>query len=632
MGDILQRNGELRRKISKMNNKAAENEVQATDAAQKKIVNDFSMVIATVNGSGSQTANLALIRALFRMGIPVSGKNLFPSNIKGMPTYFTVRANKDGFTARREKMEILIGMNPETFDEDLKDLVEGGVCFYPDQFEVPETRDDVVFYPVPVKQIIKDQNPPRALVNYMRNMVYVGVVSVMLGIEIGEIQKALETHFKGREKSVELNMQIVDASALWARENLVKADKYVVERDKQTEGMIMLDGNTAGALGTIFGGISFIAWYPITPGSSLAEALQSHLPRLRKDEGTGKQTYAIIQAEDELAAIGMIVGAGWAGARAMTSTSGPGLALMAEFAGLAYYTEIPIVIWDVQRMGPSTGLPTRTSQGDILFTRFLGHGDTQQIMLIPGNIEECFEFGWRSFDIAERLQAPIFVLSDLDLGMNLWMSKPFDYPDQPMDRGKVLTAEDLEKIEEFARYRDVDGDGIPYRTLPGTDHPKAAYFLRGSGHDEKAFYSERPEDYVANLKRLALKYETAREYMPKPVIEQTEGANVGLIAYGSVDPAVKEALSRLGTEGMKIDYLRLRAVPFTDDVQEFIRKHDRVYVVEMNTNGQMHMLLRLEVPDQATKVISLAHNDGLPMSARWITEAVIKLEGGNDGQ
>jgi len=632
MGDILQRNGELRRKISKMNKKAAENEVQATDAAQKKIVNDFSMVIATVNGSGSQTANLALIRALFRMGIPVSGKNLFPSNIKGMPTYFTVRANKDGFTARREKMEILIGMNPETFDEDLKDLVEGGVCFYPDQFEVPETRDDVVFYPVPVKQIIKDQNPPRALVNYMRNMVYVGVVSVMLGIEIGEIQKALETHFKGREKSVELNMQIVDASALWARENLVKADKYVVERDKQTEGMIMLDGNTAGALGTIFGGISFIAWYPITPGSSLAEALQSHLPRLRKDEGTGKQTYAIIQAEDELAAIGMIVGAGWAGARAMTSTSGPGLALMAEFAGLAYYTEIPIVIWDVQRMGPSTGLPTRTSQGDILFTRFLGHGDTQQIMLIPGNIEECFEFGWRSFDIAEQLQAPIFVLSDLDLGMNLWMSKPFDYPDQPMDRGKVLTAEDLEKIEEFARYRDVDGDGIPYRTLPGTDHPKAAYFLRGSGHDEKAFYSERPEDYVANLKRLALKYDTARGYMPKPVIEQTEGANVGLIAYGSVDPAVKEALSRLGTHGMKIDYLRLRAVPFTDEVHEFIRKYDRIYVVEMNTNGQMHMLLRLEVPDQATKVISLAHNDGLPMSARWITEAVIKLEGGNDGQ
>ncbi len=615
-----------------MNKKAIENEGQAIVAEQEKIVNDFSMVIATVNGSGSQTANLALIRALFRMGIPVSGKNLFPSNIKGMPTYFTVRANKDGFTARREKMEILIGMNPETFDEDLNDLVEGGVCYYPDQFKIPETRDDVVFYPIPVKQIIKEQNPPRALVNYMRNMVYVGAVSEMLGIEIGEIRGALETHFKGREKAIELNMQVVDASALWVRENLVKEDKYIVERDNQTEGMIMLDGNTAGALGTIFGGITFIAWYPITPGSSLAEALQSNLPRLRKDEETGKQTYAIIQAEDEIAAIGMIVGAGWAGARAMTTTSGPGLSLMAELAGLAYYTEIPIVIWDVQRVGPSTGLPTRTSQGDILFTRFLGHGDTQQIMLIPGNIEECFEFGWRSFDIAERLQAPIFVLSDLDLGMNLWMSKPFDYPDQPMDRGKVLTAEDLDKIEEFARYRDVDGDGIPYRTLPGTDHPKAAYFLRGSGHNEQALYSERPEDYVANMERLALKYETARRYMPTPVIREIEGATVGLIAYGSVDPAVNEALSRLETQGIKIDYLRIRAVPFTDEVYEFVRKYDRIYIVEMNTNGQMHMLLSLDVPDQATKLISLTHNNGLPMSARWVTDAVRELEGGKDGQ
>ena len=614
-----------------MNKKAAETEAQRTDFAQGKIVNDFSMVVATVNGSGSQTSNLALIRALFRMGIPVSGKNLFPSNIQGMPTYFTMRANKDGFTARREEMEILIGMNPETFDEDLKDLGEGGVCFYPDQYQTPETRDDVVFYPMPVQQIIKEQNPPRELQGYMRNMVYVGVVSEILGIEIDEIRGALETHFKGREKSIALNMKIVDASALWARENLVKEDKYVVERDNKTEGLIMLDGNTAGALGTIFGGITFIAWYPITPGSSLAEALQSNLPRLRKDEETGKQTYAIVQAEDELAAAGMIIGAGWAGARAMTSTSGPGVSLMAEFAGLAYYAEIPIVIWDVQRMGPSTGLPTRTSQGDILFTRFLGHGDTQQIMLIPGNIEECFEFGWRSFDIAERLQTPVFVLSDLDLGMNLWMSEPFDYPDQPMDRGKVLTAEDLEKIEDYARYRDVDGDGISYRTLPGTDHPKAAYFLRGSGHNEHADYSERPEDYVANIEKLTRKYETAVELMPKPVINKAEGASVGLIAYGSVDPAVIEALSRLTAQGTKVDYLRLRAVPFTDEIHEFIRNHDRIYVVEMNSTGQMHMLLRLDVPDQATKLISLTHNDGIPISARWVTEAVLKLEGGHDG-
>jgi len=615
-----------------MTMRAADNKAQEVEVTQEKIVNDFSMVIATVNGSGSQTANLALIRALFRMGIPVSGKNLFPSNIQGMPTHFTVRANKDGFTARREKMEILIGMNPETFEEDLNDLVEGGVCFHPDQFKIPETRGDVIFYPVPVRQIIKEQKPPRELLNYMRNMVYVGVVSEILGIEIGEIRDALSSHFKGREKSVELNMQIVEASTSWARENLDKEDKYVVERDNKTEGMILLEGNAAGALGTIFGGVSFIAWYPITPGSSLAEALQSNLPRLRKDEETGKQTYAIIQAEDELAAVGMIVGAGWAGARAMTSTSGPGVSLMAEFAGLAYYAEIPIVIWDVQRMGPSTGLPTRTSQGDILFTRFLGHGDTQQIMLIPGNIEECFEFGWKSFDIAERLQAPVFVLSDLDLGMNLWMSKPFEYPEQPMDRGKVLTAEDLDKIEEFARYRDVDGDGIPYRTLPGTDHPQAAYFLRGSGRDEHALYSERPEDYEANIERLTRKHETAREYMPAPVIIEAEGADIGLIAYGSTDPAVVEALSRLAALGTNIDYLRIRAVPFAEGVHEFIRKHERTYVVEMNSNGQMHMLLRLEVPELATKLISLTHNNGLPMSARWVTEAVLELEGGKNGQ
>ena len=611
--------------------RAAENDGQDIKATQGRIINDFSMVIATVNGSGSQTSNLALIRALFRMGIPVSGKNLFPSNIQGMPTYFTVRANKDGYTARREKMEILIGMNPETFEEDLNDLVEGGVCFYPDQFKIPESRADVVFYAVPVRQIIKEQDPPRDLLNYMRNMVYVGVVSEMLGIEIGEIRNALGSHFKGREKSVELNMNIVEASATWARENLVKVDKYVVERDNKTEGMIMLEGNTAGALGTIFGGVSFISWYPITPGSSLAEALVSYLPRLRKDEETGKQTYAIIQAEDELAAVGMIIGAGWAGARAMTSTSGPGLSLMAEFSGLAYYAEIPVVIWDVQRMGPSTGLPTRTSQGDILFTRFLGHGDTQQLMLIPGNIEECFEFGWKSFDIAERLQTPVFVLSDLDLGMNLWMSEPFEYPDQPMDRGKVLTAEDLDEIDEFARYRDVDGDGISYRTLPGTDHPKAAYFLRGSGRDEHALYSERPEDYEANIERLARKYETAREYLPEPVIVETEGAEIGLIAYGSADPAVVEALNRLTALGMNIDYLRIRAVPFAEEVHEFIRQHDRTYVVEMNSNGQMRMLLQLEVPEQATKLLSLTHNNGLPMSARWITEAVLELEGGNDG-
>jgi 2-oxoglutarate ferredoxin oxidoreductase subunit alpha len=444
----------------------------------------------------------------------------------------------------------------------------------------------------------------------------------MIGIEIEAIRDALDTHFRGKTKPVELNMSVVEASAQWARENLAKQDPYRVERDDQTEGMIILDGNTAAALGAIYGGVSFAAWYPITPASSLADGLMSYLPLLRKEQESGKQTYAVIQAEDELAAIGMAVGAGWAGARSMTSTSGPGISLMAEFSGLAYFAEIPVVIWDVQRMGPSTGLPTRTSQGDLLFVRFLGHGDTEQIILLPGDIAECFEFGWRAFDYAERLQAPVFILSDLDLGMNLWMSEPFTYPQEPMDRGKVLTAEDLEQVNEFARYRDLDGDGIPYRTLPGTDHPKAAYFTRGTGHDDRAIYSERPEHYDENMQRIFRKLETARGMLPRPVMNQRDGNDVGLISFGSTDPAIQEARDRLRENGVQTDYMRIRAVPFSDEVVDFIKRHKRLYVIEMNHQGQLHKLLQLNSPDQATKLISLTHNNGLPLSARWVTEEV----------
>jgi 2-oxoglutarate ferredoxin oxidoreductase subunit alpha len=590
------------------------------------IVNDFSMIVATVNGSGSQTSNMALIRALFRMGIPVNGKNLFPSNIQGLPTWFTIRASADGYTARREAVELLVGMNHATFLEDLEGLVEGGVCFYPDHFSKPDIRPDVVYYPMPVNQIIKDVDPPRELREYMTNMVYVGVVAEIIGIEIEAIRDALDTHFRGKTKAIELNMSVVEASAKWAHENLTKQDPYRVQRDNQTEGMIILDGNTAGALGAIYGGVSFSAWYPITPASSLADALISYLPRLRKDPETGRQTYAVIQAEDELAAIGMAVGAGWAGARSMTSTSGPGVSLMAEFSGLAYFAEIPVVIWDVQRMGPSTGLPTRTSQGDLLFVRFLGHGDTEQIILLPGSIAECFQFGWRAFDYAERLQAPIFVLSDLDLGMNLWMSEPFQFPDQPMDRGKVLTAEELDKLDEFARYRDVDGDGIPYRTLPGTNHPKAAYFTRGTGHDDHAIYSERPDDYERNMERILRKLETGRKMLPLPIIDGVGHQPIGLIGYGSTDPAIQEARDRLRERGIETDYMRIRAIPFSDEVAEFIRSHDRLYVIEMNHQGQMHKLLQLDAPEEAVKLISLTHNNGLPLSARWITAQIEEKE------
>jgi 2-oxoglutarate ferredoxin oxidoreductase subunit alpha len=606
---------------------ASENMAE-TELSEGAVVNDYSMVVASVNGSGSQTANLAMIRALFRMGIPVSSKNLFPSNIQGLPTWFIVRANADGYTARREKSEILVAMNLVTFSEDLDNLPPGGVCFYADHFPRPRDRKDVTFYPMPVQDLVKKMSPPREMRDYIANMAYVGVVAEMLGIELTEIEAALAYHFRGKKRPIELNMQMVHAAASWARENLVKSDPYRVERMEGNENQILIDGNTAAALGSIYGGVNFAAWYPITPASSLADGLEEHLPRLRKDPESGKATYAVIQAEDEIAAIGMAVGAGWTGARAMTSTSGPGLSLMAEFAGLAFFAEIPVVIWDVQRMGPSTGLPTRTSQGDLMFIRFLGHGDTRQIMLIPGSVAECFEFGWRAFDLAERLQTPIFVLSDLDLGKNIWMSETFIYPDQPIDHGKILGAEDLDRISEFARYRDVDGDGITYRTLPGTDHPLAAYFTRGTGHTDRAMYSERSEDWEENMARLLRKHETARQYLPHPVLQTMDGAGIGILGYGSTDPAIQEARDLLAENGLAVDYLRVRAIPFNDEVGSFIQAHDRVYIVEMNTDGQMRMLLQIAYPGQAEKLVSAQRNNGLPLSASWIFEEILAREEG----
>jgi 2-oxoglutarate ferredoxin oxidoreductase subunit alpha len=588
----------------------------------RPVINDFSMVVATINGSGSQTSNLAIIRALFRMGIPVSGKNLFPSNIQGMPTWFTIRASRAGFTARRDTVEILVAMNPVTFREDLQNLATGGVCFYSDDFSIEGARRDVNYYPMPVKQLVREATPPKELREYIANMAYVGVVAQILGIELAEVRLALEAHFAGKQKPVDMNMAVVQAAADWAAANLTKQDRFRVERDHQTEGLILIDGNTAAALGAIYGGVGFAAWYPITPASSLAEALTAYLDRLRMDKDTGKATFSVVQAEDELAAIGMAIGAGWMGTRSMTSTSGPGVSLMAEFSGLAFFAEVPIVVWDVQRMGPSTGMPTRTSQGDLLFVRFLSHGDTRQVMLLPGSVAECFEFGWRAFDLAERLQTPIFVLSDLDLGMNLWMSQPFEYPTEPMDRGKLLSAADLDRLGKFARYRDADGDGITYRTLPGTDHPLSAYFARGTGHDEEAVYSERPEDWEANMARLWRKHETARSYMPKPILHGEGKAEIGLIAFGSTDPAIQEARARLKDDGISTDYLRIRGIPFSPEVADFVHQHPRLYVIEMNTDGQLRQLLQLDCPDQASKLKSVTRNNGLPLTASWILEAL----------
>ncbi|MDH5506690.1 MAG: 2-oxoacid:acceptor oxidoreductase subunit alpha [Anaerolineae bacterium] len=598
------------------------------DAANSKpIVNDFSFTVATMNGSGSQTSNLTLLRALFKMGIPVSGKNLFPSNIQGLPTWYTIRVNKNGYTARCESTEIVVAMNIDTFVQDLAQVAPGGAFYYADHLKFAIDRDDISTYPIPAKDLVKESGAPAALRDYVANMAYVGVLAHMLNIEMDKIKLALDFHFGGKQKAIDLNLGVIEAAAAWAAENLVKTDPYSVAPMDGTEGLIMADGNTAAALGSIYGGVQFLAWYPITPASSLAEGVITNIAEFRDDPKTGKKNYAIVQAEDELAAIGMAVGAGWAGLRSMTSTSGPGISLMTEFAGLAYYSETPVVIWDVVRVGPSTGMPTRTSQGDLSMVYFLGHGDTQNLILLPGSTAECFEFGWKAFDLAERIQTPVFVLSDLDLGMNQWMTTPFEYPDTPMDRGKVLWEEDLDKFpERWGRYLDIDGDGIPYRTVLGNRHPKSAWFARGTGHDEYAAYTEKPDDWEKNMARLVKKFNTARQYVPKPEIITTKGAKTGIIAFGSTTPAIMEARDSLAAEGLKTDFLRLRALPFTNEVAKFVEKHDRVYVVEMNRDGQLHQLLTLEYSPHSEKMVSLTKHDGLPLSAQWVAEAVMAKE------
>ncbi len=585
------------------------------------ITNDFSMVVATVNGTGSQTANLALLRAFFKMGIPVNGKNIFPSNIQGLPTWYHIRVSHEGYVARRHTSEILVAFNQTTVHEDIRNLPPGGVCIYNDDWRHIPERDDIIYYSIPVNQFVRETGMKGKLRDYIANMVYVGAVAYLLGIPLDSLEEALSFHFGGRRKLVDSNMNVIKAAHAWSTENLQKQDPYRVEPMDATDGQILITGNDAAGLGAVFGGITFAAWYPITPSTSLIDALNNYLPKLRRDPETGQATYAVVQSEDELAAIGMILGAGWAGARSMTATSGPGVSLMSEFTGLGYFAEIPAVIWDIQRVGPSTGLPTRTGQGDVLSTYYLGHGDTHNVILLPATVKECFEFGRTAFDLAEELQTPVFVLSDLDLGMNNWMSEPFEYPTEPLKRGKVLTAEEVEE-KGFARYKDIDGDGIPYRTIPGNEHPKAAWFARGTGHNEQAVYSERPEDWSQNMARLAKKFDTARDMVPGPIVDEVDDADFGIIAYGTTKFAIDEARDRLADDGVKTSFMRLRALPINQEVRDFVARHDRVYVVELNRDGQMHTILRTEMPEMVTKLVSLAHLDGMPLTARWIVEAV----------
>ncbi len=591
------------------------------------IVNDFSIQVATVNGSGSQTANLVLLRSIFQMGIPVSGKNMFPSNIAGLPTWYTVRVNKDGYIARKKDVDFLVAMNAETAKEDAMTLAPGRAVLYDEPLKLNTLRGDLVFYPVPFDKIVATVCTDAKLRRLVKNMIYDGVLSHLLGIDMGEMEKATRKQFGKKVKAADLNMGALKAGADYARENLPKQDPFVVERMHKTDGQILIEGNTAGAIGAMFAGVTVVAWYPITPSSSLPEALIGYMKKHRIDKATGKATYAIIQAEDEIASIGMVIGAGWAGARAMTSTSGPGLSLMSEFAGLAYYAEVPGVVFDIQRVGPSTGLPTRTAQGDIATAALLSHGDTKQILLMPSSVEECYSMAMDAFDLAERFQQLVFVMSDLDLGMNMWMAHPFKYPEKPIDRGKVLDAATLAKLgSEWGRYKDVDGDGVPYRTIPGTGMP--SYFTRGSGHNERGQYSERPDDYQRNVDRLARKHETAKTYVPAPIVEDAE-AEVGIIAYGSSHWAVIETRAQLEQEaGLKTAYMRIRAYPFPAEVESFLARYPRVYLVEQNRDAQLRMLLRNDLPPAATNhVRSVLHYNGLPIDARSLTNDILEQEG-----
>ncbi len=596
--------------------------------SQVNVVNDFSIQIATVNGSGSQSANSVLLKSIFRMGVPVSGKNLFPSNIAGLPTWYTIRASKDGYVARKKEIDILIAMNPETAKEDMHSLPSGAAAIYEESADLRQFRDDVACYPVPFDKLTAAVCPEAKLRKLVKNMIYVGVAAQILKMDMTAVEAALRKQFARKVKAADLNWAAVQAGYDYASTTFTKNDPFVLEAMNSTEGKIIIDGNAAAALGCIFAGCTVAMWYPITPSSSLVENFIDLAKRYRIEED-GKATFAVVQAEDELAAIGAVLGAGWAGARAMTATSGPGISLMAEFTGLGYYAELPGVIFDVQRTGPSTGMPTRNQQCDLLSVAFLSHGDTKHVMLIPGSVKECYEMAMAAFDLAEQLQTPVFVMSDLDLGMNNWMSEPFTYPDKPLNRGKVLSAEDLTRLGGFARYKDVDGDGIGYRTLPGTDHPLAAYFTRGTGHNEKAQYSERPDDYYNNMERLSKKFETARSLVPRPEVVQTGKSKIGLIAFGTSDFATLECRDQLNKEyGLDTDYLRLRAYPFSREVHEFVASHERVYVIEQNRDAQMLSLLKLDLQaEEIVKLRSIRHFNGLPIDARSVTDDLVTQEG-----
>ncbi len=593
---------------------------------QKKI-NDFVLEIATVNGSGSQSANNILLKTLFRMGVPVGGKNLFPSNIAGLPTWFTIRASAAGYTARREDVDIVVAMNPQTLLEDVRKVKPGGVFIYNSdlKIKVEGLRTDIQNIGIDFKKLVDEATDQIKIKKLLINMVYVGVLAHLLKLDWKILQTTIKDTFKGKDKVLDTNFKALEVGRNYAVANLTGDFPFGSEKMSENKNKILVEGNLAAAMGMVFGGCTFISWYPITPSSSVAENFISLAEKYRKD-AENKNTFAVVQAEDELAAISMVAGASWAGARAMTATSGPGLSLMSEAAGLFYYAEIPGVIWDIQRVGPSTGLPTRTMQADITLAHYMSHGDTKHVLLFPGTAEECFDFGGLAFDLAERLQTLVIVMSDLDLGMNYWITNEFQYPEKAFDRGKVLNAAQLEKMTSYQRYGDPDGDAISHRTLPGTHSDKAAFLTRGSGHNENAQYTESSPQYLKVLERIARKYETARLHVPKPVVDASSKSKLGIIAFGSSDAPMKETRDLLAAQKIETNYLRLRALPFTAEVEEFIKNHDRIYVVEQNRDGQMLDLLRAEFFEHSLKFRSVKHYDGLPIHAISILGQIVDQE------
>ncbi len=588
------------------------------------LVNDFSIEVATVNGSGSQTANSVLMRTIFLMGVPVSGKNLFPSNIAGLPTWFQIRANAKGYVARKHDIDLMICMNPETAKEDVAKLKPGAICIYDEPLKLDALRQDLIWYPVPFQKLVTAACPEPKLHKLVKNMIYVGVAAQMLGLDMDQCKAAIAKQLKGKAKAIELNQGATQAGYDWAAANTAPQNRLKIVGGDATRGQIILDGNTACALGAMFAGVTVVGWYPITPASSLVESLIDFADVYRKDPVTGKSTLSIVQMEDELASAGVILGAGWAGARSMTSTAGPGISLMSEFIGLGYFVEAPAVFVNVQRTGPSTGLPTRTMQGDIDYCVKCSHGDTYHVNLYPGNMQECFQYTYDAFDLAERLQTPVFVMTDLDLGMQNWASPPFAFPDKPFDRGKVLDQQQLAELKDWGRYKDVDGDGVCYRTLPGTPGGKGAYFTRGSGHNEYALYSEKPEDYKNLVDRLKRKFDNAKPLVPAPVVSGDDAR--GILAFGSSDPAVVEARDLLSGRGKASSYLRLRAIPFTAEVDAWIAARAVVYVVEQNRDGQMANLLTETYPAHATKFRKVLHYDGTALNAQTIVDQIDAFE------